>query len=292
MKERQENTGRWFIDGDEFIQWKSTIDTFGFFWLRGGSKLLVSILSNQILREFLVGMGKSVLWYERLSQSTLDVFSQRIQSSAIIENLASLCSQDPSMAIAYFYFDFRNPRKLHVIDLLKSLVSQLSDCSTDALCILQSLYSKHQDGRTQPSSDVISDVLQDILRVGKRMFIIVDAVDECVEREELLLWLEKVTASVQPNVRVFCTSRSERELEESLDSLATTIVDFDKNLVDGDIQVYLTNQLRSDKRLSKWQPEVQKEIEDKLIAGAHGMSVSIVLFQYFALTFQRAGSAG
>jgi len=37
MDERQENTGRWLIDGDEFIQWKSTIDKFGFFWLRGGS---------------------------------------------------------------------------------------------------------------------------------------------------------------------------------------------------------------------------------------------------------------
>jgi hypothetical protein len=48
MNERQENTGRWFIDGDEFIQWKSNIDKFGFFWLRGGSKQLsISLLSYQ-----------------------------------------------------------------------------------------------------------------------------------------------------------------------------------------------------------------------------------------------------
>src|SRR6266511_2624001 len=132
---------------------EATIDKFGFFWLQGGSKLLISLLSYQILMKLLVGMGKSVLWYRHLSRSTLDGFSQRIQSLAIIENVTSLCSQDPSMAIAYFYFDFRNSRKLHLIDLLKSLVSQLLNCSTDALYILQSLYSKHQDGHTQSSSD-------------------------------------------------------------------------------------------------------------------------------------------
>jgi hypothetical protein len=177
------------------------------------------------------------------------------------------------MAIAYFYFDFRNPRKLHLIDLLKSLVSQLSNRSTDALHILQTLYSKHQDGCTQPSSDAIADALQDIFTFGKQTHIIVDALDECIEREELLLWLEKVTASALPNVRVFCTSRREQDLEESLESRATTIVDFEKNLVDNDVQMYLRSQLRSDKRLSRWQPEVQKEIEDNLMAGAHGMSV-------------------
>ena len=207
------------------------------------------------------------------TRSTLDEFSQRIQSSAIIENVTSLCRQVPSMAIAYFYFDFKNPRKLHQIDLLKSLVSQLSDRSTDTLRILQSLYSKHQDGRTQPSSGAIVDALQDILAVGNQTYIIVDALDECVERKELCLWLKKVTASALPNVRILCTSRRERDLEEYLESLATTVVDFENNLVDNDVRIYLKSQLRSDKRLSKWAPEVQKEIEDNLMADAHGMSV-------------------
>ncbi len=180
------------------------------------------------------------------------------------------------MAIAYFYFDFKNPRKLHVIDLLKSLVSQLSDRSTDALRILQNLYSKHEDGRTQPSSDVIADALQDILRVGKQTYIIVDALDECVEREELLLWLKDITGSALPNVRVFGTSRKEHDLEESFEDLATTIVDFENTLVDKDVQLYLKSQLRSDKYLSKWSPKVQKEIEDKLMAGAHGMSAPTI----------------
>jgi len=196
-----------------------------------------------------------------------------MQSSSIIENVTSLCNQNPSMAIAYFYFDFRNPRKLHLIDLLKSLVSQLSDCSADTLRILQSLYSKHQDGRTQPSSGAIALALQDILTVGKRTHIIVDALDECEEREELLRWLEKLAKSALPTVRVFCTSRRERNLEETLEDIATTIIDFDKSLVDNDVYIYLKGQLRSDKRLSKWRPEVQKEIEDKLMAGVHGMSV-------------------
>jgi hypothetical protein len=55
--------------------------------------------------------------------------------------------------------------------------------------------------------------------------------------------------------------------------IATTIVDIDKNLVDNDVHIYLKSQLRSDESLSKWQPRVQKEIEEKLMADAHGMSV-------------------
>ena len=61
-----------------------------------------------------------------------------------------------SAIMAYFYFDFKDVNKQSCHDLLRSLVFQLSTCSSPCCDILHRIYKAHKDGTQQPSDDTLS----------------------------------------------------------------------------------------------------------------------------------------
>jgi hypothetical protein len=102
-------------------------------------------------------------------------------------------------------------------------------------------------------------------------FIILDALDECREREELLELVKKIVYWKLKNLHILATSRREKEIEEALEHLITSQICIQSTLVDTDIYIHLRERLQSDPKLRKWPVKVQKEIEETLMDGAHGM---------------------
>jgi hypothetical protein len=92
-------------------------------------------------------------------------------------------------------------------------------------------------------------------------FIIFDALDECNEREKLLLLLEKLNSWGTEKLYVLVTSRKERDIEETLESLVTSEIYLQSAVVDVDIHTYLTKRLQNDLKLRKWPANVRGEIE-------------------------------
>ncbi|KAH6662712.1 ankyrin repeat-containing domain protein [Halenospora varia] len=102
-------------------------------------------------------------------------------------------------------------------------------------------------------------------------FIILDALDECKEREELLLLLESLNSWGIEKLHVLATSRRERDIEETLESLVTSKICLQSALVNVDIGTYLFEQLQDDPKLKKWSANVRVEIKRTLMDGAQGM---------------------
>ncbi|PVH67796.1 ankyrin, partial [Cadophora sp. DSE1049] len=102
-------------------------------------------------------------------------------------------------------------------------------------------------------------------------FIILDALDECKEREELLLLLKNLTSWGAGNLRVLATSRRERDIEEALEPLVSSEICLQSALVDNDIGTYLSERLQNDPKLKRWPANVRGEIKDTLMEGAQGM---------------------
>ena len=117
-----------------------------------------------------------------------------------------------------------------------------------------------------------------MLRDFQQTFIIIDALDECKEREDLLGLLENLMSWKAENLHVLATSRRERDIEETLESLATGQVCIQSALVNADIHIHLCSRIQNDPKLKKWPEHVQREIEKTLMDGAHGMYVVIILF--------------
>jgi hypothetical protein len=192
-------------------------------------------------------------------------------SSTIIQEVLRDCPVTFSVAVAYFYFDFSDDKKQHLENALRSLIKQFS-AQCGGLCSpLDTLYSENQNGERQPTIDGLKNALRDILGMFQETFIILDTLDECVERQALLEWIICVIDHNHDNLHILVTSRKEKDIEDSFISCVSTEVNIQSAMVDPDIQVYVWEQLASNLKLKKWPMKIQEEIEAALMHGAHGM---------------------
>lgn len=204
----------------------------------------------------------------------IEFFSNYNHSSTVVEEVKSQYKSSRTVAIAYFYFDFNDTEKQRHDKFAHSLIEQLAGQSAKALACLEMLFSRCQDGKQQATQDALELALQQMLGEIGETFIILDALDECKEREELLLLLKNLTSWGAGNLHVLATSRRERDIEETLESLVTSEICLQSTLVNADINTHISERLQNDSRLKRWPANVRGEIEDTLMKGANGMYVT------------------
>ena len=238
LKQHQVNTSLWFLNSDQYAEWIANANST--LWLHG-----------------IPGCGKTIL------------------SSAILHNLLQHCSGDPGKAVVYFYFDFNDVQKQNPELMLRSLISQLSQKCIRIPKSFEALFSSCDNGHRQPSLQALQEVVQQMIREFPHVYIVLDALDECSERIELMDVLETMAAWNLQNLHILLTSRKEREIESVLETFIDqrNVISLQSRLVDGDIQKYVRQRLSTDRCLDKWQKDatIKREIEDALMKGAHGM---------------------
>jgi hypothetical protein len=164
--------------------------------------------------------------------------------------------------------------------MIRSLVSQLSQQCVKIPSILETLYSSCENGQRQPSLYTLLDVLQEMIHQFPQVYIVLDALDECTNRNELMSILESIAGFQLNGLHLLVTSRKERDIESSLEGFVedSNIICLQSKLVDEDICRYVHQRLAADKNLKKWQkdPDIVCEIETALMKGAHGMYVYLL----------------
>jgi hypothetical protein len=148
-------------------------------------------------------------------------------------------------------------------------MQQLCSQSTSALSILDELY-QHGAGRPTPNNKELVKALRKIVEALPHTYIILDALDECPERDELLGFLQEIAEWKLDQLHVLVTSRLLTDIEEALDFVGARRVALQSHVVDLDIETYVRTRLRVDKAL-KWPSIVQGEIETCLTKKAGGM---------------------
>ena len=135
------------------------------------------------------------------------------------------------------------------------------------------LYSHCGRGYQQPSLEDLHNVLQMILGGFDSAYIILDALDECSERNKVLDWVQTVISHKNENLRLhlITTSRPEKGINDKFNSYQC--VDLIKASGNDNIVAYLDYQLQHDSDWQKWDQEIQYEIKSTLIKQADGMYV-------------------
>lgn len=238
LKQRQPNTGRWFVDSEMFQAWKA--EPISPLWLYG-----------------IPGCGKTIL------------------SSTIIEHVLEQCVIDPSKVITYFYFDFNDTQRQRPELMIKSLIIQIAHQTPRILPALEKLFSSSEDGHRQPSIDSLLTTLQEMLKAFLESYVIIDALDECSEQPELLRLLEIIAGWQLRGLHLMLTSRRERGIEASLSPFVVEeyAICLEHQDIDQDIRAYVCQRLENDNALKKWNkdPQIRQEIESALMNGARGM---------------------
>lgn len=130
-------------------------------------------------------------------------------SSTIITALDPSTTALSDTALAYFYFDFNEAEKQHVDECICSLIIQLAQFDTEAAEKVQALHIQCENGGRRPSSESLRLCLGRILKDSPRTFLVLDALDECTEGDELLETIERIRSWNLPNVNILATSRKE-----------------------------------------------------------------------------------
>ena len=239
-----------------------------------------TFIPSCILITVIAGAGKSILWYAVPDISHPVHLTTRPTSSSIVEDIKGLCDMGLAL-IAYFYCDFRDPKKQDASDLLSSLIIQLAAKSDTCCNILSDLYSNCDAGSRQPGDDVLMDCLEKMLNIEglPTVYIIIDGLDECPDvsglvppRERVLELIEKLVEYRFSNVRICVTSRPEADIQASLAPRAShTVTLHEENGQKKDICDYVMYIVYSDRRMRRWKVEDKDVVVENLSRRGGGM---------------------
>jgi hypothetical protein len=240
LKLRQHNTGLWLLKSGQYQAWKTKPASF--LWIHD-----------------IPGSGKTIL------------------SSTILEEVLRTCHNNQEKAVLYFYFDFNDSQKQDAESMLRSLICQLLRRFTTFPSSLESLFLLHENGRQQPSSDELLKSLRQLIQGFAQAYVVLDALDECSQRSELMELLTNMGRWQLHNGHVIVTSRRERDIESVMLKISSrqSHMCLGIEAIDEDIRQYVRRRLSGDKTLSKWRKDIilRQEIETTLIHGSKGMHV-------------------
>ncbi|KAJ6538322.1 ankyrin repeat-containing domain protein [Mycena vulgaris] len=204
-KRRKDGTGRWFLEGKEFIEWQ---DNGGVLWVEGHS-----------------GAGKSVLCSA--------VISKLDEDKRLVKKLES---PRPAPALVYFYFDFSNKETQDVEIALRRIILQLSDQCPHPDRSLDEHYAGRQ---TLPSYKDLQKILPVLLRELGRTYIVLDGLDECDDYDCLVDLISTLRQWNETPLHVFITSQSRNVFTESLDGVMRVVLEY--SVTEADIRFRLAD---------------------------------------------------
>ncbi|KAJ7898971.1 hypothetical protein B0H13DRAFT_2664450 [Mycena leptocephala] len=224
---RHTATGLWLVkERPEFKEWIYTANSF--LWFYGIS-----------------GCGKTIL------------------SSTIIDTLRGRAEHH-----AFFYFDTNSPDQRTVRQLLCSLVTQLSVQVISPDKTLNALWNSYTKGQHFPNNSalLLEALIPILIEFKDSVYIVLDALDECSERDELLHVITVILAAGLSNVHLLVTSRP--EVPCNMDTAEQLVSVSLEGCMDEDIELYVTEMLS--KELG-WIFERKEEIKRRLLDCGNGM---------------------
>ncbi|KAB8223289.1 purine and uridine phosphorylase [Aspergillus novoparasiticus] len=219
FRRRQPGTGQWLLHSVEFQQWLNT--------------------SHQTLFcPGIPGAGKTIL------------------TSVVANTLTNLYSQDSSVGVAYIYCNFQRKDEQNIDHLLTSLLKQLAESCLSLPESVKNLFNHNKAQKTRPSLEDILSALHSVAAKYLRVFIIVDALDECQTSEDCR----------KNGANIFATSRRDDDIGETF-SKAMRLEIYAR---DNDLDMYLDERMRL-QNSDIFDDTIKSTIKRDVIKGTDGM---------------------
>lgn len=191
-----------------------------------------------------------------------------ILTAIVIDNLHTRSLDDSTVGIAYHYCNFKRQEEQTAVSLMASLLKQLCSYQRSLPDVVKAVHKKHRVNKTRPSLEDISIALQSVASIYSKVFIAIDALDECQPTERSVFLSKLFDLQAKAEINIFATSRPILEVEkffngcQSIDIVATQ--DDVYKYIDGNI-----SQLPS----FQHNPDLKDLIGMEISTSVRGMSV-------------------
>ncbi|KAK8112318.1 uncharacterized protein PG998_008775 [Apiospora kogelbergensis] len=221
-------------------------------------------LKRPSYQEWLSGQRRHI-WVRAFAGS-----GKTVLTSTILDDLKASTDH----VVLSFFFDFSDQKKKTVNGMLRSLAFQLYRQEKGSAENLTEAFKAHRHG--QPSSETLSDAIFKMCETHDRILIVLDALDESTERDDLLAWIEKtIHHSKLGRVQLLCTGRPEHGFIGKLPGLfgEKNCLDFNLTAVNADIGAYVKAELQKNPEFTgkKLSEDLRENIIHRLGNGAEGM---------------------
>jgi len=230
LNRRYPGTGTWLIDHSLFQDWAAGPTKS--LWCRG-----------------IPGAGKTIL------------------AAVAVDHLkTSFDMSESAVACVYCSYEERNTQS--TLSIFESILKQVALARPTMSDELSDLYYNHQMKRTRPALDDIMSLLLSEVKALKRVFIVIDALDELSTQMRNSL-LRKLSI-LKPYLHLMVTSRPSIGTLKAFEDTA----EMEIRASELDISVFTAARLQEDDRLAGWtrnDDPLTREILETIVRNAQGM---------------------
>ncbi|KAF8189436.1 hypothetical protein K438DRAFT_1832586 [Mycena galopus ATCC 62051] len=229
-KLRMKGTGQWLFKSNSFIEWE---DNPGVLWIEG-------------------------------------TLSDKIHSASVIHELfARKMSHSGSLAIAFFYFDFRNKEAQNIEIALRRIVLQLS---AQAPHPYETLDKHHElsNGQKLPSYQDLEGLLYKLLHELGRTYLILDALDECDSSDfnQLVGLVSLLKSWSETQVHLLITSQTRPLFTQHFGCVPC--ITLQVNIIQQDIELFVTSEIGINSAFEIWRPSTA-QVAERITQKSNGM---------------------
>ncbi|KAF5711848.1 transient receptor potential channel pyrexia [Fusarium mundagurra] len=212
---REPGTGEWLLESDEYNS-----------WVKGDKQTLFC--------PGIPGAGKTIM------------------ASIVVNSLLESFHSQSNIGVAYIYCNFRRRHEQKASDLVANLLKQLSENQPSLFKPVEELYNKRKASRTRPSLQELGRVLQLVAATYSRVYIVLDALDECETTDGTLPNFIQQVLDLQSatSTNILATSRYIPEIKEKFRKAVSL-------------------KIRASEPDNK--PELQEEIKTRILESVQGM---------------------
>ncbi|PYI27857.1 hypothetical protein BP00DRAFT_428931 [Aspergillus indologenus CBS 114.80] len=248
-RDRVDHTGKWFVN-HTFEDWiMSDVVDRNILCLLGKCMSVKSLCTPTKADGFLpAGIGKTTLF------------------AHAVDELAAFTATGHGLVFAYFYcrfsdVDFQNP-----VNILGSLVAQISASVPSILDTIRPFFEATDSHPHRQPIDisVVADAITKCAQNGRRAILLIDAINESVSYQELIRSLLKIS-ELTPNLRIFLTGTDDIVSERH-----ARILHMSSSIIRDDIDTFIRFRLQHDSTLKSLSTRLQDQVWKALMEGADG----------------------
>lgn len=234
LGKRQPGTGQWLLYSDEFQDWHKT---------KGRSLLCQGI----------PGAGKTIM------------------AATVIDYISTQQQENPDIALAFIYCNFRRQYQQRSIDLIASILKQLARQDHRLMQHLKVLNGRYKSMGTHPSTSEIINVLCAMEHGLKQTYVVIDALDEIQTPDKGLMGFLSELFRIQEStgLNILATSRFIPEIEKKFKEKGYALLEI--RAVDEDIRSFIRGNLASLPDFVAESEAIVEKIQEEIARATNGM---------------------